>query len=607
MANPYFKHDYGVLLPARLSARMLEAYCYQTERTNDSGGLGPYEHFRRYIAMTWPGIMEESTWHPWMEWRLRTFTDPVAGVKRRLYPNQSGQSTHLFRNDVWTGCASAGKTRDAGVLSLGWWSVNPHESSVVLCSTSKNMIRRRVWPVIQKLYHEARDQKGKPIKLGHLIDSQTMLQARKGDSKHAIAAFAVEPGELQASIGKMKGMHTDRMMLVVDEADSTPPAVFELITNLRKGCREFVLMVIGNGVSMLDAHGQIAEPMAGWDSISVDSEEWETRALDKWNIEPGICLHFDGEKSPNVRAGRTKWPFIYSYEDYLSAKSKPDYAGSIQYWSFERGFWAPEGSVDRVLTPQKIIRHHARDTFVWTTQPKPCAGLDPAFGGNVCCLQFGLLGSSAEQEQCLELTDTVEIHPQAKHSMPVDNQIADRVAQECRDRDVDPGWFGLDTTGPGRSIAALLSQNWSNDFRRVEFGGAASERTVGGGDERLGKDVYGNKVSELWFQVARLVENDKLRGLSNLAAQQFCMRPYSLRGKRLVVLPKDKMKELHGKSPDHADAVAVLCDLAISKGAGGIERRANDKPWKEFRRKANEVWETPGGANDAIVQYADAE
>lgn len=601
-----FKHDFNLYLTRRLSNRLLNGLCYLREHPAEDGGLGPYEHFKRYCELTWPTIVNEQNFHPWMEWRMRVFCDPVIGVKRTNVSNDPMNGSNIFRSNIWSGCAAAGKSFDAALFAMAWWSVSPMNSSVVICTTSKQMSKRRSWPVIQRLFHEAKDgDTGKPIVLGHLMDSQTMLQYKRGDSKHAIAAFAVEPGELQASIGKMKGMHTERMLLLIDEADSTPPAIFEVISNMRKGCREFVLLVSANSVSLLDAHGQVSEPKDGWESVSVESEEWVTKPIGKWNLESGICLHFDGEKSPNVKAGRTKWPYIYTYEDYIGAKNRPDYSQSVQYWSFERGFWAPEGAVDRVVTPQKILKYQGRDNFKWTNMALPCAGLDPAFGGNCCVLQFGVIGNSTVANNVLELQTTVEIFPSAVSKEPVDYQIARRVIEECKRYGVTPERFALDSTGTGRGIAAILAAEWSNAIVRVEFGGQASDRQASSDSPDRCRDLYQNRVTELWFNLARLLESGKLRGLPEKTCKQLCGRPYVTMGRRLAVLPKEKMKELQGGSPDHADAAVVLVELARNFGVmpDGGKRRVEVREQVTTKQKAAyDVWTESSSDGDRIPE-----
>jgi hypothetical protein len=47
--------------------------------------------------------------------------------------------------------------------------------------------------------------------------------------------------------------------------------------------------------SFYDPFGKFITPLKGWDSISVESEEWETAR--------GIAIHFDATKNPRIMDG----------------------------------------------------------------------------------------------------------------------------------------------------------------------------------------------------------------------------------------------------------------------------------------------------------------
>lgn len=589
-----YLHDYGVKLPVRMSDRMLEGFCFLHELGPDRGGLGTYEHLKNYIFKTWPKV--ENTFDPWLEWKLRALADPELGVTMR--------EESRFRNISWTGAAAAGKTYSAALYAYAWWSADPNNSAAILCSSSKGSIRRRVWPVFQQLYSDCQDN-GKSIKIGHIVDSQTKIQSVKGDDLHAMFALAVEQGELMKAIGLIKGIHTKRILLVVDEADSTQPAIYATIPNLRKGCQDFTLLSIGNAVNMLDPHGTVCEPLDGWDSITVDSDEWPTAAVTKWNVEPGHCLHFDGAKSPNVKARKTLYPYLYTYEDHQAALARPDYVKSIGYWSFERGFWASEGAADRIITPQLIVKTKAREKFTWLGSRVMVGALDPAFGGNDCVLMFGWMGDTVEHASALEVTEIVKILVEAKSPDPIDYQIAKRVMLECQVRGVSARYFGLDVTGTGRGVAAFLAMHWSADISKIEFGGNASDAPFVDDDMRPAKEVCFNRVTELWWRIRSVMAAGRLRGIYDELGQQLCMRPYTLSGRRYRVVPKDEMKELNGKSPDEGDALAILVEVARRHGLSPDRKVApQDQNVTNLDRLRQEAWEEVGTAADKVEEFA---
>lgn len=557
--------------------QMLEWICFIKDWPAVYGGLGAFEHLKNLIKYTWPDI----EFNEWLEMSLRSLCDTDNAIR-------IGDCTMRFVN--WVGSGSAGKTFASGLFAVAWYIGDlvmgrSPRSSVTLTSTSKGIIAQRVWPVIQKLFHEAkRHPDNTKLVWGRMIDSMKMVEPlpdpsdpKRRDSKHVINALAVEPGELQRSLDRIKGRHTERMMLIVDEANSTPQAIFECIPNMLTSARELIVLVIGNAGSRLDTHGLCCEPKAGWKSITVESTHWETKGVAKWGIAPGVCVHFDAAKSPNVLAGRTLHKHIYSYERWQQVLRMGDeYRNTLQHWSQDRGFWPPDGLQTTVFSEALVISHDGMGKFNWIDTPKPCAGLDPAFGGDDCRLQYGFLGHVIGNRMALQLTDSVLVPFTPDSPDSLDYQIALYVIAKCKELGVTPALFGLDATGIGRGVAAIIQQLWSRDIQLVEFGGAASDLPASTEDPRHSHEIYANRVTELWYAARDLLSADQLKGLPQQAVTEFCARTYEFSGKRYKVESKKDMKARLGYSPDSADAVVVVCDVARRNGliASPYQRRA---------------------------------
>jgi hypothetical protein len=132
----------------------------------------------------------------------------------------------------------------------------------------------------------------------------------------------------------------------------------------------------------------------------------------------------------------------------------------------------------------------------------------------------------------------------------------------------------LDSSGEGGGLAAIFQKEWG-PVVGVEFGGAPSERLVEEGTQKTAKEEYDTRSSELNMTVRRFAMANGLRGISNEAKEQFCARKTSYRNKKTRVEPKSRkskgqdkgFKDRLGYSPDHADAVAIACELAMQRGA----------------------------------------
>jgi len=575
----------------------VEAIAFGRDWPAEYGGLGAYLHFRNFVEMTWPDIQ----WNPWLEEMSQALCDPSAAI-------MVGQTKMRFVNFV--GAGSCGKTFSAGLFACAWFIVDmangfAPRSSVTLTSTSKGIIAQRVWPVIQKLFHEAQVfPTREKLKWGHMIDSQKIICAlsdkpgeeKKRDMKHSICALAVESGELVGALDKIKGRHTERMMLIVDEANSTPQAIFECIPNMLTSVRELIVLVIGNAGSRLDPHGLCCEPRGGWKSVTIEDTMWDTKGVAKWGIGPGICLHFDGAKSPNVIAGRTEHKHIYSFERWQQVLRMGDeYRNTLQHWSQDRGFWPPDGLQTTVFTEAMVISHDGTGKFIWVSQKRPCASLDPAFGGDACLLTRGELGDTP-RGKALQITDHLLVPFEPDSPNAIDFQIASYIVKKCKEWGVTPELFGLDATGIGRGVAALIVQLWSPRIQVIEFGGKASDLPASLTDSRPSFEVYANRVTELWYACREILTSDQLKGLYQDVITEFCSRTYEYIGRRYKVEPKDDMKKRLGYSSDHADSLVVLVDVcrrnglvAVGTGARGIVKHAGRNDWREITDSLTEI------------------
>ena len=517
-------------------------------------GFKRFAHLKNLINLLW-GKSGDISWNPWLEDQLQSLCDPAAESKM-------GDTT--IRVVAWTGPGAAGKTHSSGLFGMAWFAVSPWNSCVTLTSTSKQAMGGRIWPVITKLASSARDPDlGRPFDW-HIVNSRKVLQFPKGNSKNTVECFAVEEGELLKSVDKIKGRHTERMLLIVDEANSTPDAIFNAIPNMMKGCKELVILIIGNALSFFDSHGRCCEPKDGWNSITIDDSRWPTKGVSEWRLPPGIACHYDGGKSPNVIAGKTIYPHIYSLENWEEAKKWGE--NSIHFWSQDRGFWPPEGTVNTIFSDPLINRCDGQGFLEFVSSRVTYAFLDPAFGGDRCCLQLADAGETTTGVTGLQLRLPIYIQPKVDNEAERDYQIARQVIEECKARGVQPRHFGCDATGIGRGVFAIISAEWSPEVLRVEWGGKASDLPSSSADSRPSYDLYDNRVTELWFIAREVLESGQLKGLYVDAIKQFCSREYTTRGKKYLLSTKAECKKKLGYSPDEGDSISGLIEVARRNG-----------------------------------------
>jgi len=547
--HPLINHKYGIRSPVKIPDLELELYAFRNRIQPNEGGLGTFNHFVNVTKMVWPKM----SWNPWLE----------------------AQVESLCEHDYvgWAGCGASGKTFGATLFATVWWLANPSKTTVVLTSTTAKMIRKRMWANLQDLVRKSR---GFP---GNMVDSKMSLQAIKGDDRHSISAIAVAEGNTSKAVANIQGIHAERVMVIIDEATDTPEAAFEACTNLSKGCREFKMLVIGNPASKYDPHGRFCTPAKGWRSVTIEDQHWLT--------ERGMCRRFDGMKSPNISEGRTKYPYLITHDQVLSAM-RHEGEQSPTFWKYTRGFWSPDGMVKTILSESIIETYTPTRKLVFTTNVQVVAGLDPGFGGDRCVLRFAKVGTANDKVSIL-FGDVIHISPNAQLTEPVHYQIANRVKEECSQRGVPPDKFALDSSGEGGGLADILTREWGI-VHRVEFGGSASTIPVSDEDSRPCNEAYDRKVTELWFSMRKWVVEERVGGMDIETLQEFCARMFDDSKRKISVETKTVMKQRTGKSPDLADAAVVLLDLVRKTSV--LEPRATkiDKVWEKLVREADSIY-----------------
>tara|TARA_Y100000310_G_scaffold274684_1_gene290833 strand:+ start:827 stop:2503 length:1677 start_codon:yes stop_codon:yes gene_type:complete len=549
------KHNYGLAFDVQLNEIELELYAFRINHSPDRGGLGAYRHFRNVVDFLWPKMI----WNPWLEKQIES-----------LCENQWV---------CWAGCGASGKTYAASLYSMVYFLAAPLQTSIILTSTTAKMIRKRAWPVIQDLYRTCKG--GYPA---HMVDSKTTLQAIRGDDKHAIFAIPVLDGATSKAVANIQGIRSPRTMVIVDEATDTPEAAFEACSNLQKGTKEFKFLAIGNPHSKFDQHGRFSTPVKGWSSISIEDDEWDT--------ERGVCVRFDGLKSPNMQAGKTKYDFLIS-EDQVRQAQKYDGEDSPKFWKYTRGMWSPEGVCKTVLSESLVEKYRVMFPAIFVKKSHMMAGLDPAFnGGDRCVIQLGRYGDFDNGKMGISLERNEIIEIDAKSSEPVHFQIANRVRAICEENKVKPQHLAIDATGEGGGLCDIIAKTWNPAIQRVEFGGKASERPVSPEDYRKSSDVYANKVTELWFSVRQWVINEQLRGMHHEAVIEFCSRMFDDEKRMTIIERKVDMKARTGKSPDFADAITLVVEMARRLGGYATANRLKGglTSWDKMVRDCDSIY-----------------
>lgn len=574
------KQKYGIVNEQPLTELELELAAF---RYNPREGLGKVEHFWNIVRILWgPKSRKPFVRHPWAE-RMT-----------------SAACSHNYVG--LCGSGSSGKTDWGAVWALVNWLCAPKDTLVLCTSTSLKDSGRRIWGSI-KDYYSAAGLEG----VGKLVESLHTIRTDDGsgvfNDKEGISCIAGEKKNEKDAIGKLIGAKNARVIVIGDELPELTEALLTAcLSNLALN-PFFQFIGIGNFKSIYDAFGTFVRPKAGYDSIKVEDDEWET--------ELGVCLHFDGLRSPNIIAGRDIWPI---YDSKQLAKHRTAYKdeNSAEFWRMCRSFPTPLGVENVIYSEADLLSGnvHSHECF-WLHEPMRVSSLDPSFtsGGDRCPQLFGSFGKCQDGLFRLRLDKVVLLSDDVRVAVPRDYQIARQFRDNCLKEGIDPFHAALDTTAAGSVLWSIICEEWNPRVLAVNFSGSPSDTYVRANDTNTSKKQFDRRVSELWWVGREFMKYDQIRGISMDVSRDLKARKYDTvkgpDGLKISVETKKEMKKRLGFSPDLGDAWTVMLDLCRQRLgflAGGITSGMNaiDNDWQKQVDAANALYENANYSEELV-------
>ena len=457
------------------------------------------------------------------------------------------------------GAASSGKSHTMAAWGILNWLAAPRDTLVLLTSTTLREARKRIWGSVISLLTVL---EGAPFKIrdsignvAYVNENGTLIE------KAGLSLIAAERSKTREAVGKFIGIKQKNVILIADELSELSTAILQAgLSNLSKN-PSFSLVGLSNPASRWDAFGEWSEPAKGWDSIDPNIEEtWKT----KWG---GLYKRYDGERSPNILAGETVYPWLPTEEKIEEDKALLGQE-SRGYYRMVRAVFFDSDETDGVYTDVELVKSGAMSTIEWQGTPTPIAGCDPAFtnGGDRTILYTGYVGYNISGQFVCQLGEAISLSDDATNkAVPRSYQIVQQIKDECKKRNITPSNLGIDSTGAGSPLADILAAEFGDDILRVSFGGKASDKRVSTNSKLIGNELYVNRVTELWFVGKEFCRTKQLFGITNELAQEVVGRKYDMvKGStlRMKLESKPEYKNRLGKSPDLADAAFICIDVA---------------------------------------------
>jgi hypothetical protein len=434
---------------------------------------------------------------------------------------------------------------------------SPMDTIATLTSTHLPGLRKRFWAeTVAALNTSSATRPTDWHVRAHDLTARPAVNPK--EDKYIIEGIAVDRGE--EAVEKIQGNHSRMHRYVaIDEAQGTGKPIFDAVANLMSD-QDFRFVMLANPTKKYSEFGSWCEPKNGWNSVDADSDLW-------WETKRGgVCIRLDGLRSPNIRLGRTVFPFLIT-PSYLEQVEKSYGKNSPRYWIFARGWFPPDGLMGYVFPTSVIAR--ADKKIEYSERPTKLASLDPAFeGGDDCVLTIAEAGTNWKVNPLKQIPIIVAV---SEGSDPLDYLIAHEVMRICQLEGVAPGDFIMDTTGAGRGVYAILQKEWSPDVQKCNFGGNPTDRRLKVGEDETCKDLFDRFVTELWWSARAFMEEGwvgNLTGEFGRLREQLAAREYeTVNEKKTSIETKREMKNRVGYSPDYADSFVMIFELLKRRGA----------------------------------------
>lgn len=364
-----------------------------------------------------------------------------------------------------------------------------------------------------------------------------------------------------------------RLLLLVDELENVPPAVYtdleNLVANIQsEGDMGFKMVASWNPKDKTLKPYELAEPIAGWRGIDLDKDfEWSSRRGYR-------VVRLDAAHSENVVQNRVIFPGLQTRAGFDKLTEVSGGVGSPGWYTFGRGMYPP-GTGLKTLIHDEMIRSRIA-TPIWVGETTFAAGQDLALTGGAGAPFFrGRVGSASgvrlSDGRIVSFTNAagqvVSRHVIfADHWQPVPAGDTVPVAKSVREaataNRVPPAWLVVDRTGNGAGVHDLLRTLWSPDVGGVNYSEAATDTKILAEDRDTAKAAYGRIVSELWFAVQKFLQHGFLWFAEGLPqweelVAQLTSRQYDP-GRMDRVESKTEYCARGFRSPDEADSLTLM-------------------------------------------------
>lgn len=437
-------------------------------------------------------------------------------------------------------CKGPGKT---AVLSwCGWWFLAcfPHPKIATTSITADNL-RDGFWTEMSKW------QQKSPFLMAAFQWTATRIYAKDHPTTWWMSARAWAKGaSAEQQSDTLAGLHADYILFILDEAGGIPDAVM--------AAAEAALANAGSEM----APNAVAKLLICGNPTHLSGPLYRACSKERhlWHVIEITGNPDDPMRSPRISI---KW-----------AREQIEKYGADNPWVLVNVFGRfPPSSINALLGPDDVAaamaRHYPISAYI--NSPK-ALGVDVARQGDDRSVLFPRQGLVAYKPKILRI--------------PNGREVAGHVAQSITKW--QPDVVNIDATG-GYGFAVIEPlQEWSYAVNEIQFGSTA-----------FSAQFFNRRTEMLWNMAQWIKGGGAIPNIPELVPE-LCALTYTFKKDKIMVVPKEIIKEEIGVSPDLCDALALTFAVPVNK----------KDPLEQFRRpQDNEnpiTREFGGGRSDGTLE-----
>lgn len=346
---------------------------------------------------------------------------------------------------------------------------------------------------------------------------------------------------------RFQGFHNENVLVIVDEASGVPAPVYQAIENpMATGNAH--LLLIGNptqqGGDFRDSFG------------SARFNNFHVSAFDTPNFtEFGIKIEDIRSGAWREKLAGRQLPRPYLVQPEWVSEQYQEYGENSYQWQVYVLGEFPESGVDTVFRLGDVERSMQRWRDVTNGTPQARRQFDAANTEKVAALDVSRYGQD-ETVFATRVGRRVEEFTAWTHQDTIytEGRTMRQVQLEM------PQTLLIDGVGVGGGVVDTISRECQG-VRVIDFQSGAAA---------VDKERYGNRRAELYFKLARMLENDELDLPDDprLKKDMLDVRYYFNKRGQLFIESKEEARARGVKSPDRLDSVIMLIAPTVAKGGG---------------------------------------